>query len=151
VNGKYQTIKEWTIEESKSDDMQITVRDGDVDVRYQIPMEEAMNVVYEVKKLFRAYPQGDYFQMNFGGPQHGFSRANSEKFVNDLRAAISECMARRVISSVAFKNSVKDEPIPITVPGGFVEVPKENDNPMYPDGIKGEPAGIPKPKGTKKK
>lgn len=161
--GKYSTVKIWCIEPSKVDDIQITLQDGDIEVRYQLPMEEAMMVVAAVKKLRRQVPTETYFQVNFGGKQHGFE-GNVQDLIRDLQTEINECMARRVMGSQAFRRIMAEElpkdevitpgvivpAIDPDIPPGFNVVPHSMGG-VCPEGIDEEPVGVPKPKGTKKK
>lgn len=98
MSKRFFVVKEWTIDKSKIEDMAIKIVEDGVEVKYDIPMEEAMTVIATIKKDVRHNPNCDFFEIHFGGKRHGFSRVGILKFCDDLKAVVNACLAVRVFN-----------------------------------------------------
>lgn len=112
MSKKFFTVKEWTIDKSKIEDMAIKIIEDGVEVKYDIPMEEAMTVIATIKKDVRHNPNCDFFEIHFGGKRHGFSRVGIIKFCDDLKVIVNECLAIRVFGTRVYKSILAVHSVP---------------------------------------
>jgi hypothetical protein len=103
---RFYTTREWKIDKSRIEDMAIIIQDDGIEIKYDIPMEEAMAVIAVIKKDVRHNPNCEYFEVAFGGKKHPFSRVGILKFCDDLKAVVNECLAIRIFGTRTYASSV---------------------------------------------